>query len=141
MLTSQQNQSALLYVTPKNPESDVPSSKLGEGAPLSVDMVWRYNFVIFQYLLTFSQMDSMVIFTYSLTYFFITLCLSLGITRTRISPIFEIFATYCSKIVINKSTNPSLKNIDGQIYYTIFIYYNIAEYILDSHSKHNKGGD
>ena len=115
-----------------------PGSNPGQ-ASIS-NMVWRFNFVPFQHMLTFSQMDSMVIFTYSLTYFFITLCLSLGITRTRISPIFEIFATYCNKIVISKSTNPSLKNRDGQIYYTIFIYYNIAEYILDSHSEHNKGG-
>ena len=140
MTSSQQKPCALLtqveraYLSAGND----PGSNPGQ-ASIS-NMAWRYNFVTSQHILTFCQMDSMVIFTYSLTYFFITLCLSLGITRTRISPIFEIFATYCNKIVISKSTNPSLKNRDGQIYYTIFIYFNILKYILDTHSRHNKGG-
>lgn len=140
MSTSQPKNCALLTHSDRVCTSDGrdPGSNPGEGS--ISNKVWRYNFVTSQHILTFCQMDSMVIFTYSLTYFFITLCLSLGITRTRISPIFEIFATYCNKIVISKSTNPSLKNRDGQIYYTIFIYCNILKYILDTHSRHNKGG-
>jgi len=99
------------------------------------------NFVTFSFPFTFCQRVSMVILTCSPTYFDIFTCFSFGITNSRISPILDIFATYCNRtVIIRKITLASLKNEYSQIYFTIFIYSNILKYSLDSHSKHNTGG-
>ena len=121
-------------------EAQDPGSNPGQAFSIT-NIVSPLNFVIFSFPFTFCQRVSMVIFTCSPTYFDIFTCFSFGITNSRISPILDIFATYCNNtVIIGKITYITLKNGYSQIYYTIFIYHNILEYILDSHSEHNQGG-
>lgn len=128
------------WTPPIHPEECVSGSNPGAGT-LQCNTMLCLMWFSFCNTLSFSQRVSMVILTCSPTYSDIFPCFSFGITTSRISPILDIFATYCSTtVIIGRITCITLKNGYSQIYYTIFIYCNIWKYSLDSHSRHNKGG-
>ncbi len=133
--------SARQRIQPTPSEELVPGSIPGAGMPI-LSMCYLLNFVIFSFTLTTSQRVSIVIFTWSPTYFLISLCFSFGIITIRISPCVAIFAANCNNLVIIVwITNLPLKNEYSQLYYTIFIYCTIVDYSLETRFERPKGGE
>lgn len=106
---------------------------------LNLSMSYFLNFVTFSSTLTFSQSTfSTVTQTYFPCSFSIFSWCSFGIIIILNFPWRDIFAINFSNFITNPCTY--LKNRHGQPYLAMYIYLTMAEYILDSHSKHNQGG-
>ena len=144
MTSSQQNPCALRDMSLNHTEGEVPSLQLGEGAPSS-NRVRRYNFVTFQYLLTFCQsIFSTVTQTCMPSKFWIFSWFSFGIMICRSLPCGVIFAMNFNGLPIFKiySDKPN-KKCKSQIYLAICLYLAIifiSSYKIGTQFRHNQGG-
>ena len=126
------------WTPPIHPEECVSGSNPGQTLSIT-NIVSHLNFVTFSSTFTFSQSTfSTVTQTYFPCSFSIFSWCSFGIIIILNFPWRDIFAINFSIFITNPCTY--LKNRHGQPYLAMYIYLTMAEYILDSHSNHKKGG-
>ncbi len=144
MASSKQNPCALRDMSLNHTEGKVLSLQLGEGvSPSSV--VWRFNFVTFQHILTFCQsIFSTVTQTCMPSKFWIFSWFSFGIMMCRSLPCGVIFAMNFNGLpIFNTCLDLPNMKCKSQLYLAICLYLAILfilSYKIEPQFRHNKGG-